>query len=674
MTPSDRGPRRSLRDRAREQREHDASPRSTNSSGERVFLIGIDARHGPKRDGPSSPDPDALAPASVDDDLNLAAPPFPRRTRASHLTPGLRAARAAAHATDSAKLSRTPEFSAEESLNELRELAISAGATIAGEFLQYRDRLDPATLIGKGKLEEIAAAVAAQEVNVVIFDHELSPSQQRNIERIVETRVVDRTQLILDIFARAARTREGQLQVELAQLHYMLPRLGGRGIEMSQLGGGIGTRGPGETQLETDRRKINRRIRHLESQIEEVRRNRAQQRQRREAAPIATVALVGYTNAGKSTTFNAITKAGVFESAKMFATLDPTIRAIQLPSKRRVLLSDTVGFIRHLPHTLVTAFRATLEEVERAAIILHVSDATSPILPEQDAQVMEVLRELGADRKPRIHVMNKVDLLEPRQRESLIDTPLPHSPVPSNVAPASSAAGRGLVPHPRAGEAEARVGGSDFSGGVPFKPGVGLGGEQAGEGQSGAPFKPDIGLSGGEREALVPHLRAGEAEARVGNGDSNSPKKISVDQRKSAANAFDSDFDFHSRKIGVNPRESAANAFDSDFDFHSRKISVNPRESAANGFALVGTAPAVHISAATGQGLTALLEYIDAMLEDDPLRRVHLRIPQSEGKVLSQIEAGARIFSRKYADGAVVLDIQAPESLVRKVREWMVPK
>ena len=219
------------------------------------------------------------------------------------------------------KAPRVPEFSAEESLDELRALANSAGAQIAGEFLQHRDKPDPATLIGKGKLEEIAGAAASVSADLLLFDHDLTASQQRNIEKIVNTRVIDRTQLILDIFAKHARTREGQLQVELAQLEYMLPRLGGRGIEMSQLGGGIGTRGPGETQLETDRRKIYRRIRHVKEQIENVRRIRTQQRQRRESVPVALIALVGYTNAGKSTLFNALTQAAVLESPKMFATL-----------------------------------------------------------------------------------------------------------------------------------------------------------------------------------------------------------------------------------------------------------------------------------------------------------------------------------------------------------------
>src|SRR5712675_1621561 len=219
----------------------------------------------------------------------------------------------------------TPE---RESLAELVELARSAGAAIAGSLFQLRDKADPATLVGRGKLDEILAEANAKDAPLIIFDSDLSPVQQRNIEEHTARRVIDRTQLILDIFARHARSREGQLQVELAQLNYMLPRLAGRGIEMSQLGGGIGTRGPGETQLETDRRKISRRMRHVEQQLEKVRRVRSQQRQRREAVPLPTIALVGYTNAGKSTLFNALTHATVFESPKMFATLDPTIRGV----------------------------------------------------------------------------------------------------------------------------------------------------------------------------------------------------------------------------------------------------------------------------------------------------------------------------------------------------------
>ena len=403
-----------------------------------------------------------------------------------------------------------PEFDADESLAELRTLAGSAGARVVGEILQRRDRPDPATLIGAGKLEEIAGVAASVNADLLLFDHDLSPSQQRNIEKIVHRRVIDRTQLILDIFARHARTREGQLQVELAQLQYMLPRLAGRGVEMSQLGGGIGTRGPGETQLETDRRKIYRRIRHVEQQLENVRRIRAQQRQRRESVPVATIALVGYTNAGKSTLFNALTKADVLASPKMFATLDPTIRGVTLPSKRRVLLSDTVGFIRSLPHTLVSAFRATLEEVQRASLILHVSDASSRLSAEQDAQVEIVLKELETEKKPRLRVMNKVDLL-------------------------------------------------------------------------------DVEV-------------AGSLMADAARGDTKT----------------------------------------------------------------------VYVSAVEGTGLDRLLERIDSTIEEDRISRVHLRVPQKEGKTLAMLEARARIYSRKYKDGAVELEAEAPESVVRRIREFVV--
>jgi GTP-binding protein HflX len=338
--------------------------------------------------------------------------------RNSPVRSGVQAARDAAVPS---RADSQPKFSAEESLEELRDLAVSAGAEIVGEVLQHRDRPDPATLIGRGKLQEIAGAAASVSADILLFDHDLTASQQRNVEREVSARVIDRTQLILDIFATHARTREGQLQVELAQLEYMLPRLTGRGAQMSQLGGGIGTRGPGETQLETDRRKIHRRIRHLQQQIENVRRIRAQQRQRRESLPVTTVALVGYTNAGKSTLFNSLTKATVLESPRMFATLDPTLRSITLPSKRNAILSDTVGFIRNLPHALISSFRATLEEVQRAALILHVSDASASLSAEQDAQVESVLKELHAADKPTLHVKNKIDLLPAKQRDSLRD-------------------------------------------------------------------------------------------------------------------------------------------------------------------------------------------------------------------------------------------------------------
>jgi len=322
----------------------------------------------------------------------------------------LGSAREVADPASEARASADLDFDA--SLAEFEELARSAGAEIAATLIQRRPRPDPATLIGGGKLEEIEAVIASTNADLVLFDHDLSPSQLRNLEAKLPSRVIDRTQLILDIFARHARTREGQLQVELAQLEYQLPRLAGRGKAMSQLGGGIGTRGPGETQLETDRRKINLRIDHVKEQLESVRRIRRQQRQRREAVPVPVVALVGYTNAGKSTLFNALTEAGVLESSRMFATLDPKLRQLQLPSRRKILLSDTVGFIRNLPHTLVTSFRATLEEVERAELLLHVRDASSPLADEQKAQVQKVLAELDVSKKPVIEVLNKIDLIE----------------------------------------------------------------------------------------------------------------------------------------------------------------------------------------------------------------------------------------------------------------------
>ncbi len=307
----------------------------------------------------------------------------------------------------------------EESLEELAELTRSAGAAVEETVIQSRERLDPATLVGRGKLEEVRQRVAATKTTLLIFDFELSPTQQRNIEAATHCRTVDRTQLILDIFARHARTREGQLQVELAQLNYLLPRLAGHGTEMSRLGGGIGTRGPGETQLEMDRRRIRRRIRLLEEQIENVRDQRTRRRSRRVTIPLATVPLVGYTNAGKSTLFNRLTQANVLTSPQMFATLDPTLRLLELPSHRRVLVSDTVGFIRNLPHTLIKAFRATLEEVTEADLILMVSDCSAAGRAQQDEQVESVLEEIGARQKPIIRVMNKMDLLSSEERASL---------------------------------------------------------------------------------------------------------------------------------------------------------------------------------------------------------------------------------------------------------------
>jgi len=304
-----------------------------------------------------------------------------------------------------------PEFNAEESLDELRTLAQSAGADVCDVILQSRPGPDAATLIGSGKVEELKAHVASDAAGTVIFDSELTPSQQRNLERALDCKVLDRTQLILDIFASRARTREGQLQVELAQLNYLLPRLSGHGAEMSRLGGGIGTRGPGETKLETDRRRIYTRIKKLERNLDAVRSGRSTQRRQRQSVPLATLALVGYTNAGKSTLFNRLTGAGVTADARMFATLDPTVRHIALPSRRKVLLSDTVGFIRNLPTTLVKAFRATLEEVTEASLLLHVVDASSLLAPQQTEHVLKVLAEIGAGETRQILVLNKADLL-----------------------------------------------------------------------------------------------------------------------------------------------------------------------------------------------------------------------------------------------------------------------
>ncbi|HKW87385.1 MAG TPA: GTPase HflX [Candidatus Acidoferrales bacterium] len=307
----------------------------------------------------------------------------------------------------------------EESLAELGELARSAGARVVGSRFQLRDALDSATMVGRGVLEELKHEAERLDAGLIILDRNLSPVQHRNIERGTDCRVIDRTQLILDIFARHAHSREGQLQVELAQLNYMLPRLTGGSKELSRLGGGIGTRGPGEQKLETDRRRIRDRAAKISRTIETVRRQRALRRRARQAVPLGTAALVGYTNAGKSTLFNALTKAEVYTSSKMFATLDPTVRAVRLPSRRRVLLSDTVGFIADLPPDLIAAFRATLEEVQEAALILHVTDISNPMHAEHDAEVEKVLRELELADRPRLRIFNKMDLLSPEDARRL---------------------------------------------------------------------------------------------------------------------------------------------------------------------------------------------------------------------------------------------------------------
>ncbi len=308
----------------------------------------------------------------------------------------------------------------EASLEELRELAASAGASVVGEMLQSRQTADSATLLGRGKVDELKALALSANAALVLIDFDLSPTQQRNLETSLDCKVIDRTQLILDIFALRARTKEGRLQVELAQLNYLLPRLSGHGVSLSRQGGGIGARGPGETKLETDRRRIHRRIKRIEEAIEKVRLGRALHRNQRQAVPLPTLALVGYTNAGKSTLFNRLTHSEVLADKKMFATLDPTVRGLQLPSRQKVLVSDTVGFIRNLPTTLVHAFRATLEEVADAALILHVVDASADQAPLQTAQVLKVLGEIGATATPQILVLNKADRLPAGEAEPQI--------------------------------------------------------------------------------------------------------------------------------------------------------------------------------------------------------------------------------------------------------------
>jgi len=298
------------------------------------------------------------------------------------------------------------------SFEELARLADTAGADVLGQMVQKRNKPDAATLLGKGKAEEIAVYCQELDANLLIINRELSSAQLRNLEELTGVRVIDRTQLILDIFARRARTSEGKLQVELAQLNYLLPRLSGHGVAMSRLGGGIGTRGPGETKLEVDRRRIRKRIADLNAEIGEVKKHRDLLRRGRREMPIPLVALVGYTNAGKSTILKKLTGAGVLVEDKLFATLDPTTRRVLLPNNEAILLTDTVGFIQNLPHHLVAAFRATLEEVVEADLLLHIVDASHPNAEKQIEAVDKVLGSLGVAEKPFIIVYNKLDLLK----------------------------------------------------------------------------------------------------------------------------------------------------------------------------------------------------------------------------------------------------------------------
>ncbi|MDR3591408.1 MAG: GTPase HflX [Negativicutes bacterium] len=311
-----------------------------------------------------------------------------------------------------------------DSLQELAQLAETAGAQVVGTESQKRDRPDAAYFIGRGKVQEIARARQEKSANLIIFDDELSPAQQRNLEQALGTKVLDRAALILDIFAQRARTHEGKLQVELAQLRYNLPRLGGQGLVLSRLGGGIGTRGPGETKLEVDRRRIRARISDIEQEIDQIKKQRTLHRQRRQEANIPSIALVGYTNAGKSTLLNTLTAAGVLAEDKLFATLDPTTRKITLPDGEVALVTDTVGFIQKLPHQLIAAFRATLEEVVQADLLLHVVDASHPRHQEQSEAVFQVLGELGAADKPLVTVFNKIDAVDnPHELDRLLRQP-----------------------------------------------------------------------------------------------------------------------------------------------------------------------------------------------------------------------------------------------------------
>lgn len=304
-------------------------------------------------------------------------------------------------------------WTVDDSLEELKQLADTAGATVIKKFIQKRPKPDPAFFIGRGKVQELALYAQQENIDLCIFDDELSPAQQRNIESVMGIRILDRTALILDIFAQRARTNEGKLQVELAQLQYTLPRIMGKGLMLSRLGGGIGTRGPGETKLEVDRRRIRDRIAFIKDQIEKVKAVRSLHRSKRKKNNVFEVSLVGYTNAGKSTLLNKLTNSDIYAKDQLFATLDPTTRQLTLPNKQEIIITDTVGFIQRLPHQLIAAFRSTLEVVTEADLLVHVIDVSHELYKEQAAAVHEVLKEIGAETKPVITVYNKIDKLPP---------------------------------------------------------------------------------------------------------------------------------------------------------------------------------------------------------------------------------------------------------------------
>jgi GTPase len=328
--------------------------------------------------------------------------------------------------------------SLEYSMEELERLAETAGAQVVGRFTQQLKRVTPATLIGGGKVDEIQASLRELDADLVIVDEDLTPAQQRNLETAFKIRVIDRSQVILDIFARRARSNEGKLQVELAQLDYLLPRLTRQWTHLSRLGGGIGTRGPGETQLEVDRRRIRERISHLRDRLKTVERTRALQRKERDEVPFATVALVGYTNAGKSTLMNTLTRAGVFVEDKLFATLDPTTRALRLPNGDKVMTVDTVGFINKIPHSLIEAFKSTLEEVKSADLLLHLVDMASPLFENHIRVIEEVLKEIGAGDLPTILVPNKMDVVSSDRAGKLMGA------AAEDVCPISALTGAGI--------------------------------------------------------------------------------------------------------------------------------------------------------------------------------------------------------------------------------------
>ena len=304
-------------------------------------------------------------------------------------------------------------WTVDDSLEELKQLADTAGATVIKKFIQKRPKPDPAFFIGRGKVQELALYAQQENIDLCIFDDELSPAQQRNIESVMGIRILDRTALILDIFAQRARTNEGKLQVELAQLQYTLPRIMGKGLMLSRLGGGIGTRGPGETKLEVDRRRIRDRIAFIKDQIEKVKAVRSLHRSKRKKNNVFEVSLVGYTNAGKSTLLNTLTNSDIYAKDQLFATLDPTTRQLTLPNKQEIIITDTVGFIQRLPHQLIAAFRSTLEVVTEADLLVHVIDVSHELYKEQAAAVHEVLKEICAETKPVITVYNKIDKLPP---------------------------------------------------------------------------------------------------------------------------------------------------------------------------------------------------------------------------------------------------------------------